>query len=111
MVFSTEKAFDMLPTVVVMYEKLDIDGYRKKLKEENKGKNKKDISATVLGVDLFKYILKRSAEIKEEVFEIVSIAEDMTIEAVKSQDFTKTIKTMREIFTDKDTAELFKSAI
>jgi len=109
MIFSTEKAFDMLPTVVVMYDKLDIDGYRKKLKAESKGK--KDISATVLGVDLFKYILKRSAEIKEEVFEIVSIAEDMTIEAVKAQDFTKTIKTMREIFTDKDTAELFKSAI
>lgn len=106
---TTNQAFDMLPTVVTMYDKLDIDGYRKKLKAESKGK--KDVSASVIGVDLFKYILKSSGKIKEEVFEIVSIAEDMTIEAVKAQDFTKTIKTMREIFTDKDTTELFKQAI
>jgi len=109
MIFSTEKAFDMLPMVTVMYEKLDIDGYRKKLKAESKGK--KDISANVIGIDLFKYILKSSGKIKEEVFEIVSIAEDMTIEEVKAQTFTKTIKTMKDIFTDKDTTELFKSAI
>lgn len=108
---STEKAFDMLPTVVVLYDKLDIDGYRKRLAEENKDKNKKDLNIKVLGTDLFKHILKNSQKVKEEVFEMVSIFEDKPIEEVKAQNFMKTINTAKEIFTDKDTMELFKSAI
>lgn len=107
--FNTEKAFDMLPTVTVLYDKLDIDGYRKKIFEENK--NNKNINNEVLGIDLFKYILKNSKKIKEEVFEIVAIFEDKTVDEVKAQSFGKTINTVKEIFTDKDTAELFKSAI
>ena len=109
MIFSTEKAFDMLPTVVVLYEKLDLDGYRKQLAKENKGK--KDVNNTLLGIDLFKHVLKNSAKIKEEIFEIVSIFEDKTIEEVKAQSFGKTINTVKDIFTDKDATELFKSAI
>lgn len=109
--FNTEKAFDMLPTAVVLYDKLDLDGYRKKLADDNKGKNKKDINVNVLGIDLFKYILANCGKIKEEVFEIVAIFEDKTVEEVKVQSFGKTISTVKEIFTDKETMELFKSAI
>jgi hypothetical protein len=106
---NTEKAFDMLPMVVDLYEKLDIDGYRKSLAKESK--SKKNIDAEVLGIDIFKYILKNSGKVKEEFFEIVSVFEDKSIEEVKAQGFGKTINTIKEIFTDKDTTELFKSAI
>lgn len=106
---TTNQVFDMLPMVVDLYDKLDLDGYRKKLSEENKGK--KDVTAEGLGIDVFKYILKNSGKVKEEFFEIVSIFEDKTIEEVKAQSFGKTINSMKEIFTDKETTELFKSAI
>lgn len=106
---TTNQVFDMLPTVVVLYEKLDLDKYRKKIAKENK--DKKDVDSTVIGIDLFKYVLKNSAKIKEEVFEMVSIFEDKPIEEVKAQSFGKTIATVKEIFTDKDATELFKSAI
>ena len=109
--FTTEKAFDMLPTVVVLYEKLDIDGYRNRLIEENKDKSKKDLDIKVLGTDIIKYILKNSYKVKEEVFEIVSIFEEKDIEEVKAQSFIKTINTIKEIIADKDAMELFKSAI
>ena len=105
---NTNTAFDMLPIVVTLYEKLDIESYIKKTTTKNKDKV---VNNTVLGIDLFKYILKNSQKVKDEVFEIVSIFEETTIEAIKLQSFSKTIATLKEIFTDKETAELFKSAI
>lgn len=105
----TEKIFDMLPSVVVLYDKLDIDGYRKKLAEQNKGK--KNLNNEVLGIELFKYILKNSGKIKEEVFEIVAIFEDKTIDEVKAQSFMTTINTVRDIFQDKETTDFLAQAM
>lgn len=107
--FNTEKAFDMLPSVVVLYDKLDIDGYRKKLAEKNKGK--KDVSAELLGIDIFKHVLKNSGKVKEEVFEIVAIFEDKTIEEVKAQSFMTTINSVKAIFTDTETTDFLKQAM
>lgn len=106
---STDKVFDMLPSVVVLYDKLDIDGYRKKIAAENKGK--KNLNNEVLGIDLFKYILKNSGKIKEEVFEIVAIFEDKTVEEVKSQSFMTTINTVKGIFQDKETMDFLAQAM
>lgn len=106
---NTEQAFDMLPTVVELYEKLDIDGYRKQLIKENKGK--KNINSEILGIDFFKYVLKNSRKIKKEMFEVVAIFTEKTIEEVKKQSPVETINTFREIFEDEDVIELFKSAI
>lgn len=106
---STNKVFDMLPSVVVIYDKLDIDGYRKKIAAENKGK--KNVNNEVLGVDLFKYILKNSGKIKEEVFEIVAIFEDKTIDEVKAQSFMTTINTVKDIFQDKETTDFLAQAM
>ena len=106
--FNTEKAFDMLPTVVEIYDKLDLDNYRKQIARENKD-NK--TSAETLGINMFKYVLKNSKKIKEEVFEVVAIFEDKTVEEIKVQSPGKTINTLKNIFSDKDTQELFKSAI
>ena len=107
--FNSEKAFDMLPCIVDLYDKLDLDTYRKKIAEANK--NNKDIKNEALGIDLFKYILKNSGKIKEEVFEIVSIFEDKSVQEVKEQSPIKTMNTIKEIFSDKETTDFFKSAM
>lgn len=105
---STEKVFDMLPVVVEIYNKLDIDTYRKELEKENVGKrlNKND-----LGINIFKHVLKNSLTVKKECFEIVSIFAEKTIEEVKAQSFGKTMSAMKEIFTDKEALDFFKSAM
>lgn len=107
--FNTEKAFDMLPSVVVLYDKLDIDGYRKKIVEENKGKQ--DVNTELLGIDLFKHVLKNSAKVKQEVFEIVAVFEDKTVEEIKEQSFVKTINAVKAIFTDTETTDFLKQAM
>lgn len=107
--FNTNQAFDMLPSVVVLYDKLDIDGYRKRIAEENKGKE--NVNNEAIGIDLLKYILKNSIKVKEEVFEIVSIFEDKTIEEVKSQNFMTTINTVKAIFADTETTDFLKQAM
>ncbi|HBV88316.1 MAG TPA: hypothetical protein DEF42_17125 [Desulfosporosinus sp.] len=106
---STEKVFDMLPIVVDLYDKLDLDSYRKDIIEKNK--DNKNVNKEMLGIDWFKYILKNSAKVKEEVFEIVSIFEDKPVEEVKAQSFGKTINTIKEIITDKETMSFFKQAV
>jgi len=108
---STDKVFDMLPTAVDLYDKLKIDSYRKKIAEENKGKDKANINTEVLGIDLFKYILKNSGKVKEEVFEIVAIFEEKTAEEVKAQSPAKTFNTLKEIFQDKETTDFLASAM
>ena len=105
---STEKAFDMLPSVVDLYDKLDIDGYRKKTIKENKGK---EADQTTLGINLFKYVLKNSGKIKNEAFEIVSVFEDRPVDEIKAQNFMLTLGTLKAIFTDKEAVSFFKDAM
>ena len=109
MAFSTEKAFDMLPVITILYDKLDIDGYTKKIKEKNKGKT--DINNEILGIDLFKYVLKNSGKIKEEVFEVVAIIEEKTVDEIKVQNFMTTINTIKDIFHDKETTDFLVQAM
>jgi NifU-like protein involved in Fe-S cluster formation len=105
---NTEKVFDMLPVVVDLYDKLCIDDYRKKIAEENKGKK---LDEQTVGIDLFKYVLKNSGKVKEEVFEIVAVFEGKSIEEIKAQSFMITVKSLKEIFSDKEAMSLFKSAM
>ena len=105
---STEKAFDMLPSVVDLYDKLGVDEYRKKMADENKGK---ELDQTTLGINLFKFVLKNSGKVKEEVFEIVAVFEEKTIEEVRDQSFISTINSFKAIFSDKEAVNFFKQAI
>jgi hypothetical protein len=99
----------MLPVVVELYDKLDIDGYRKRIAEENKGK--KGVDNEAIGIDLLIYILKNSAKIKEEIFEVVAIFEEKTVEEIKVQSFLTTINTIKEIFADKETTDFLTQAM
>lgn len=105
----TEKVYDMLPSVVTIYDKLDIDGYRKRTAAKNK--DKKDLDPKSIGIDLFKYILKNSGKVKEEVFDVVAIFEGITSEEVRKQNFMTTINSLKEIFSDKETTDFLASAM
>lgn len=105
---SSEQAFDMLPSVVDIYEKLNLDEYRKELAENNKG-NVKDKMA--IGIQVFKYIFKNSGKVKQEVFEIVAIFDGKTVEEIKKQSFIKTILVFKEILSDQESMDFFKKAV
>jgi hypothetical protein len=105
---SSSKVFDMLPSIVDIYDKLDLDTYRKKLQEENKTEK---LDAKDLGIMLVKYVLKNSKKVKEELFEIVAVMQEITLEEAKAQGPFKMVTTLKEIFTDKDTVGFFKQAI
>lgn len=105
---STEKVFDMLPSVVEIYDILNIDEYRKKMAKENKGKK---LDQMTMGIDLIKFILKNSGKVKNEVFEVVAVFEEKPVEQIKAQDFMITIKTLKAIFTDKEALDFFKDAM
>ena len=105
---TSEQAYDMLPYAVDVYEKLDLDAYRKELTKENKDKK---VSNLDVGIQGLKYILKNSGKIKDEVFQIVAIADGKTLEEVKAQSIVSTLATFKAIFSDKDLVDFFKSAM
>lgn len=105
---TSEQAFDMLPYVVDVYEKLDIDNYRKQMTEKYQGKV---VDKLAVGLEVFKHIVKNSGKVKEEVFGVVAIAEGKSVEEIKKQSFAKTIVALKSIFSDKDTIDFFKQAV
>jgi uncharacterized protein YwgA len=105
----SEQAFDMLPYVADIYEKIDLDCYRKKISNENKGNT--DIDQQQVGIDAIKYVLKNSSKVKEEFFNIVAIADLKSIEEVKKQSFIKTIQSIKNIFSDPELVDFFKQAM
>ncbi|WP_163583282.1 hypothetical protein [Gracilibacillus saliphilus] len=107
---SNDQVFDMIPYAVDIYEKLDFDGYRKQIQEKAKSKKKagKNIDPMDVGIDAVKYILKNSKEVKQEIFELIAIAENKTAEEIRSQSFIKTISTFKAIFTNKELVSFFK---
>lgn len=105
---TSEQAFDMLPSVVDIYEKLNLDEYRKELAEKNKGKVM-DKMAT--GIEVFKFIFKNSGKVKNEVFEIVAIFDGKTVEEIKKQSFIKTVTTLKDVFSDTEAMNFFKKVV
>lgn len=107
---STEKAFDILPYVSDIYEKIDIAVFIKSYKEKTKGKDVKQ-NQMIAGLDLFSFILKQSSKVKEEFFNIVAIMEDKKATEVRKQPFIQTITTIKELFADKELVDFFKGAM
>jgi len=109
---SSEKAFDILPYVSDIYEKLNLEKYILDIRKKNKGKRDKDeLQVMGLGLNMGAYILKQSPKIKTEIFTIVAMIEDKTIEEVKVQSFTKTKETLEGLFKDEEAMDFFKSAV
>jgi hypothetical protein len=108
-VISSEQAFDMLPYVAEMYEKLDIESYRKKSIAKNKGKN--DVDLEKVGLDVLLYVVKNLGKVKEEFFAVAAIADNKPVAEIKAQSITKTISTFKDVFTDKELMSFFKTAM
>jgi len=113
MKISTEKAFDMLPYAVEIYEKLKIDNYIQATRKKNEIQKKqgKKIDEITVGIDLFKFVLKNLGNVKEEVFYLLATIEDKSVEEIKEQSMAVTIKGLKDVLTNKELVELFKSAM
>ena len=108
---STEKAFEILPYISDIYEKLDFTNFIEKHQNSKKEGEKKETKETKVGLDIFFFVLKQSGTVKEEFFNIVAIAEDKEVEEVRKQPFTETLKAIKELFADKELTDFFKSAM
>lgn len=107
---STEKAFEILPYISDIYEKLDFTGFIEKY-QKNKDEEDKEKRQIKVGLDIFSFVLKQSGEVKEEFFNIVAIVEDKKVEEVKKQPLVETLKTIKELFADKELTDFFKLAM
>lgn len=104
---STEQVFEVLPLISAIYEKIDLKSFAK----EYYNKPKEDLSEIEVGIEFFNFIFKNMREIKEECLELVAIFEGKEIEEVRRQSFTVTLNSLKEIFTDKELLNFFKSAM
>lgn len=108
---TSEKAYDMLPYASDIYEKLDIKKFiedKKIVVEEGENIETKLISVIL---DLGNFVLKESPKIKSEVFNIVAILEDKTMEEVLAQSPIKTIRAFKSIFEDKETLDFLTQVV
>lgn len=115
---STEQAFDIIPQMCTIYEKVNVKAFIKDHKIKNKKTGKKaldevdeDVEMVTVGLDLFAYILKQLPRVKKEVFEIMASLEGITVEKAKKQPLTKTLSTFKELFTNKELVDFFKQAM
>lgn len=97
----------MLPYAADIYEKLKLQEY---IMENFTAKNDDDTTMKA-GIDLFIYVMKRSPKVKEEIFNIVALAEDKNIDEVKAQPLVKTMATFKSIYQDKELVDFFKQAM
>lgn len=105
---NSEQAFDMLPYAVDIFDKLDIDGYRKEIAEKYKDKQSDNMA---VGIEVFRYIFKNAGKVKTEFFQIVAIAENKSLEEVKAQSLAKTIIAIKAVFSDKELVDFFRQAM
>lgn len=101
---STEKALDVLPFVAAMYEKIDFESFRTSIKTEGK-------TANQVGIEVFLFLVKNAGKIKTEIFETVAILDDKTAAEIKAQPLSKTLASLKELFSDPEIAGFFKQAV
>ncbi|MDR7870306.1 MAG: hypothetical protein RIN55_05570 [Tissierellaceae bacterium] len=108
---STEKAFEILPYISDIYEKIDVKDFVKKYKEKSKDIEGNEENQIIAGLDLFSYLFKQSGKITDELFSILSVIEDKKVEEIKKQPLKVTLGRIKEIFTDEDLVDFFKGAM
>jgi len=111
---STEKAFDMLPFVVEIIDKLDIktEGKRiaMRLKEADPEKAGDDLKYEI-GIEIIMYVGKNMKKVKEDFFGLVAVASDVDIETAKARPLSESIKILKDIFMDKELMDFFTTAM
>lgn len=108
---STDKVFEILPVVSVIYDKVKIKEFIVDFHDKATKKDVSKFEELEVGLDLFAYILRQSATIKDEVISLVSILDEKDIEEVKKQSFVKSMMSIKDIFQDKELLDFFKQAM
>jgi len=113
MIISTEKAFDILPYAVSIIEKLDMKGYILQNKEliNTEDKDKVNKIMDEKGFDFVMHILKNTSKVKTEVFDIIAVVQDKSVNEVKSQPINITINLFKTLLQDTELMRFFKLAV
>lgn len=102
---TSERLFDALPHMLDIYDKLDLDKYRKKVAKKYEGKK---VDATQVGIDAFKYVIRNAHKVKDEFFNVVAKVKGKTVQEIKEQSYIKTVKTFMDIAQDEELQAFFK---
>lgn len=115
---TTEQAFDMMPNVVGIYEKLKIRDFAQKRAKElvkkyptEPTKEQKHEMSSEIGAEIVAYILKESPRAKEDFFGMVAIACGVTVEEAKAQSPAKSFKVFKELISDPELMDFFSEAM
>lgn len=96
---NSKKAIRMLPYAIDAVEKLDLISAVKNNKNDKKG------------LDLIKHVSKNIDMAEEEIFNIVAIYTEKTVEEVEQQSIVETLLALKDLFSDKDLIDFFKQAM
>lgn len=105
---STEKALDLLPYAVEVYEKIKLDEY---IAKKRKIYTKEPVTQMEAGIEMFKYACKQSAKIKDEIIEMAAIIADKPAQEIRKQSVMLALDSLKEVFLDKDLINFFKQAM
>lgn len=94
---------DMAPAIESLAEKITADEQAKEMLAAYQAK-KLDANAVT-----FKFIPRILKLGKEECYTLLAAYRGMTVEYIKAQDISETLKELKELFTDKDVTAFFTS--
>ena len=111
---TTEQAFEILPHVIAIIEKLDVQAKATSVGEKfaKKYPDKKPSEyMNEAGVAVIVAVSKELPKVKDEVFEVIAVVQGCTVEEARKQRFTKSIKVFKEIFQDQELMDFFTEAV
>lgn len=97
-----DKLCNIAPVLAELSEKLANDAEFKMFMTEKSERTNRDF--------LFKVVPHLLKNYREEAFNILSVWNDTTVEAIKEQSFGKTITEIKAIFEDEDFRSFFSSS-
>ena len=106
MFITNEKAFELIPHVMDIYEKIKPEIDKSLTPEHVKGKSQEEV-----GLIMQKQFFRNISKVKNEIFEIMAVIEDRTAEEIKKDDFIATSKKIINLLKDKELLDFFKSAM
>jgi len=110
---TTEKAFDALPHVVDIFEKLELEGQFDKAREAAmKGKAKKsEDRQRELGLSILMHVVKNSNKCKDSFFGLLAVVCECSVEEAKQKPPSETIAALKAVIGDNELMGFFKRAV
>jgi len=104
---SSEKAFDMLPYAVDIFDKIGLKEYITK----NQIDKDDEQALKSAGFAMISHVIKNVGKCKEEVFNILAIVGDQSVDDVKQQPVKDSIKQFKDLLNDMELLSFFKQAM